>query len=220
MKNQLQLLGTACMLLASKLRECSPLAGETLVYYTDHSITKQQLWNWELLVLSKLKWDVAAVTPHDFLKHLLNRLPLEDSWNISYDMVISHAKTLITLCAREFVFSRYHPSIIASACIASALCGVGWVCKSGRSLEDLLQTLTEITCIEKDYVEQCLVQLDKMIRDSTSWTSVSEHSYVENLRPGSCGANTRVGEVTPPPIRKDQEHESALTPTEVHDVHF
>lgn len=44
MKNQLQLLGTACMLLASKLRESRPLAGETLVYYTDHSVTKQQLW--------------------------------------------------------------------------------------------------------------------------------------------------------------------------------
>lgn len=44
MKNQLQLLGTVCMLLASKLRESKPLAGETLVYYTDHSVTKQQLW--------------------------------------------------------------------------------------------------------------------------------------------------------------------------------
>lgn len=44
MKNQLQLLGTVCMLLASKLRESKPLAGETLVYYTDHSVTKQLLW--------------------------------------------------------------------------------------------------------------------------------------------------------------------------------
>ncbi|VEN37480.1 unnamed protein product [Callosobruchus maculatus] len=220
-KNQLQLLGTACMLLASKLRECSPLAGETLVYYTDHSITKQQLWSWELLVLSKLKWDVAAVTPHDFLKHLLNRLPLEDSWHISYEMVISHAKTLITLCAREFVFSRYHPSIIASACIGSALCGVGWVCKSGRSLEDLLQRLTEITCIEKDYVEQCLVQIDKMIRDSTC-SSDKEHGYatISTSITGGCGTELRVGEVTPPPMSKTEEHESALTPTDVHDVHF
>lgn len=44
MKNQLQLLGTVCMLLASKLRQSKPLAGETLVYYTDHSVTKEQLW--------------------------------------------------------------------------------------------------------------------------------------------------------------------------------
>lgn len=58
------------------------------------------LQKWELLVLSKLKWDMAAITPHDFLKHLLNRIPMEEEWNISYDMVLNHAKTLITLCAR------------------------------------------------------------------------------------------------------------------------
>lgn len=38
-KNQLQLLGAACMLVASKLRESRPLSAETLVFYTDHSIT-------------------------------------------------------------------------------------------------------------------------------------------------------------------------------------
>lgn len=43
-KNQLQLLGTACMLLASKLREPKPLSAEMLVFYTDHSITLEDLW--------------------------------------------------------------------------------------------------------------------------------------------------------------------------------
>lgn len=42
-KNQLQLLGAACMLLASKLRESRPLSADTLVFYTDHSITKNIL---------------------------------------------------------------------------------------------------------------------------------------------------------------------------------
>ncbi|CAH1160223.1 unnamed protein product [Phaedon cochleariae] len=215
LKTQLQLLGTACMLLASKLRESRPLSGEILVYYTDHSVTKQQLWSWELLVLSKLKWDVAAVTPHDFLKHLLNRLPKEDSWNISYEIVLSHAKTLITLCAREFVFSRYHPSIIACACLTSSLCGVGWVCKTGGTVEDLLHRLTEITNIEKDYVEQCLVHIEKMIRDSTGSDQEANSSTASQ-----CESTVRPGEFTPPPQEKGQEHEAALTPIDVHDVHF
>lgn len=43
-KNQLQLLGTACMLLASKLREPKPLIADTLVFYTDNSISLQDLW--------------------------------------------------------------------------------------------------------------------------------------------------------------------------------
>lgn len=57
------------------------------------------LQRWELLVLSKLKWDVASVTPQDFLRHLLGRLPVQ-SVGIEYNMVNSHAKTLIALCAR------------------------------------------------------------------------------------------------------------------------
>lgn len=43
-KSQLQLLGTACLLLASKLRETSPLTAEVLVFYTDNSITLDDLW--------------------------------------------------------------------------------------------------------------------------------------------------------------------------------
>jgi len=38
-KSQLQLLGTACLLLASKLREAAPLTVELLVFYTDNSVT-------------------------------------------------------------------------------------------------------------------------------------------------------------------------------------
>lgn len=49
----------------------------------------------------------------------------------------------------EFKFSRYNPSVIASASIVSALCGVGWARKSGRTIHDLLQAIHEITSIEK-----------------------------------------------------------------------
>ncbi|XP_035742866.1 G1/S-specific cyclin-D2-like, partial [Vespa mandarinia] len=43
-KSQLQLLGTTCLLLASKLREASPLTAEVLVFYTDNSVTLDDLW--------------------------------------------------------------------------------------------------------------------------------------------------------------------------------
>lgn len=55
------------------------------------------LQDWEKLTLSKLKWDVAAVTPLDFLSHLLRRIPIESS---QYQRVNSHAQTLISLWAR------------------------------------------------------------------------------------------------------------------------
>lgn len=43
-KSQLQLLGTTCLLLASKLREPKPLSADILVFYTDNSITRSDLW--------------------------------------------------------------------------------------------------------------------------------------------------------------------------------
>lgn len=42
-KSQLQLLGAACMFLASKLRESAPLSARTLCVYTDRSVTPAQL---------------------------------------------------------------------------------------------------------------------------------------------------------------------------------
>ncbi|XP_017772713.1 PREDICTED: G1/S-specific cyclin-D2-like [Nicrophorus vespilloides] len=205
-KRQLQLLGTVCMLLASKLREPKPLLAETLVFYTDHSITKSDLWSWEVLVLSKLKWDIAAVTPQDFLSHILRRLPIL-SIGIPYELVNSHSKTLIALCAREYNFSGYPASLIAAATVISALCGLGWINKSGESVEDLLNRLHNITSIEQDYLKTCTKQIESMVSQTTD-------DNIDETLP-------RPNEFTPPPTNeKFIDHESAGTPTDVRDVHF
>lgn len=42
-RTQLQLLGAACMLIASKVKETLPMSAHKLVIYTDHSITLAEL---------------------------------------------------------------------------------------------------------------------------------------------------------------------------------
>nr|CAD7256980.1 unnamed protein product [Timema shepardi] len=54
--------------------------------------------SWELLVLSKLKWDISAVTPQDFLPHILRRLPIDCTWDRR--MILRHAQTFIALSTR------------------------------------------------------------------------------------------------------------------------
>lgn len=56
------------------------------------------LQRWEQLVVSKLKWELSAVTPGDFLMHILRRLPMSRTWNSV--MVRNHAQTFISLTTR------------------------------------------------------------------------------------------------------------------------
>lgn len=73
---------------------------------------------WELLVLSLLKWDLSTVTPLDFLQLLLSRLPIKSkrSADITMDKVRKHAQAFISLAARgkssRFEFDFNPPSWI------------------------------------------------------------------------------------------------------------
>lgn len=119
-KNQLQLLAAVSMFIASKLKESLPgLSGEKLVIYTDKSITLKQLFDWELLMLSTLKWDMAAITPLDFLDQLLWRMsfPL----NVNVTRVREVALCVILLSFTDYKFSHYPPSMIAATCITFAV---------------------------------------------------------------------------------------------------
>uniref|UniRef100_A0A8D0BZ59 Cyclin D3 n=1 Tax=Salvator merianae TaxID=96440 RepID=A0A8D0BZ59_SALMN len=95
-KKLLQLLGAVCILLASKLREMVPLTVEKLCIYTDYSVTAREVLDWETLVLQKLKWDLAAVIPNDFLDYVLCWIPLPQA---GAGMVKRRAQTFMALCA-------------------------------------------------------------------------------------------------------------------------
>jgi len=48
------------------------------------------------VVLQALKWDISAVTPHDFLEQIVHRLPVMSADDV--DVVRRHAQTFIALC--------------------------------------------------------------------------------------------------------------------------
>ncbi|KAL5276237.1 CCND3 family protein [Megaselia abdita] len=168
-KTHLQLLAAACLLLASKLREpsCRGLSAEMLVYYTDHSISKQDLIQFELLVLNRLKWDLSAVTPLDFLELLLIRLPILSAKcpDLTIERVRLHAQAFISLGAKEHSFSIYSASTIAASSIAAALSGLHWHLRTGRDLRYLLDTLTDLTGVEQDYLADCMIKLEKIFEE-------------------------------------------------------
>lgn len=121
-KQHLQLVAAVAMFVASKLKESQPLTADKLVLYTDNSITYEQMLTWELLLLGRLRWDVASVTPHDFFDQILWRLRGIPKRLVT--KIRRHAQHFANLTATDFKFIHYPPSMIAACCISAAIAGL------------------------------------------------------------------------------------------------
>ncbi|XP_041354782.1 G1/S-specific cyclin-D2-like [Gigantopelta aegis] len=193
-RTSLQLLGAACMFLSSKLKETCPLSAEKLVVYTDNSIGLQQLMDMESLVLHYLRWDLSAVTPHDFLEQILSRLQFDVN---QYDRLKRHTQTFIALCCTDCKFMLYPPSMIAAGCIGAAARGL---CSPEGQLDSkLLLRLHKITHIDVDCLRSCQEQVEETV--SSNLMSLSENSPKT-------------------PTKSDDLNEQPTTPTDVRDIHI
>ncbi|XP_072045600.1 G1/S-specific cyclin-D2-like [Amphiura filiformis] len=158
-RNQFQLLGATCMFLASKLKDTAPLTAEKLIIYTDNSITLDQLLQFEQLVLCKLKWDLSAITPHDFIEQILHRLAIS---RLQATQLRKHAQTFIALCATDYTFAMQPPSIIAASSVGAAANGLF----STKPIPHLMDQLQRITKIELDYLIACQQRMESLLNKS------------------------------------------------------
>ncbi|KAL1482852.1 hypothetical protein MTO96_013362 [Rhipicephalus appendiculatus] len=142
-------------------RQTKPLSLERLSMFTDYSVTREELKDWELVVVSTLKWDVCGVIACDFLDHLIHRLELPKEAMCSRDHIRTHAQTFISLCYTEFEFILSPASMIAAASISMAVCGLvklNWTQK-----KEVLQRLHDITSIEVDCLQDCQQRIEKTL---------------------------------------------------------
>ncbi|XP_048866022.1 G1/S-specific cyclin-D2a isoform X1 [Brienomyrus brachyistius] len=199
-KCNLQLLGAVCMFLASKLKETRPLTAEKLCIYTDNSIKPQDLLDWELVVLGKLKWNLAAVTPNDFIEHIVRKLPLPED---KLALVRKHAQTFIALCATEFSFAMRPPSMIATGSVGAAICGLQ-LDDADRSLwgDNLPELLAKITNTDVDFLKECQEQIEQVLVNSLR----------EGRRQQQEGGSARG--------KAPEEQDQSSTPTDVRDVNL
>lgn len=191
----LQLLGAVCLFLASKLKETRPLSAHKLCVYTDHSVRPAQLLEWELVVLGKLKWNLAVVTPNDFIEHIVTRLPLPAA---KLALIRKHVQTFIALCATDFHFSMYPPSMIATGSVGAAICGLQLDSDQSQWGHSLTDLLAKITNTEVDVLKACQEQIERVL----------ESSLREGRRQQQRG----------PSDKSLEDQDQASTPTDVRDV--
>ena len=161
-KYHLQLLAIVCLFIAAKLKSNSTLTSMKLIEYTDNSVSLEEFLEWELVVLDKLKWDIAAICPNDyleiFLSHYSTKLNLSRE---QMELVEKHSYAFTALCSTDFKFAFYPASMIASACFLTALNGV-----FGK-VQSLLLELASITQTDVDFLQSVKDSVEYLFKGET-----------------------------------------------------
>lgn len=197
-KTRLQLLGAACMFLASKMKETVPLTAEKLCIYTDNSIQPGELLQMEVLVLSKLKWDLASVTPHDFIEHFLSKLNIHHN---TKQILRKHAQTFVALCATDVNFIASPSSMVAAGSVVAAMQGLHVKSQdSSLSAHNLTNFLSQIIRSDPDCLRSCQEQIEALLESS-----------LRKAQQYSVSTETKHAE---------EEADLSCTPTDVRDVNI
>ncbi|KAF7287921.1 hypothetical protein GWI33_000263 [Rhynchophorus ferrugineus] len=198
-RQHLQLLGATCLLIASKLRSTNYLPIDLLCAYTDYSVTYELVANWEQLVLSKLQYNLSAVTGFDYIDQVIERC----SWGSDSHLLRRHAHTLISICSTEPTLIRTPPSVIAAACLSSAIRGLKLPCQI-VAVKDICQMLN----VNVETIETLINVVDNVVEKVAS-PSGSEPPSLE--QPGA--KHEPAGYESP-------GYGQPETPTEVESVYF
>ncbi|KAL9328576.1 hypothetical protein ACSQ67_003579 [Phaseolus vulgaris] len=146
-----QLLAVACLSIAAKMDEIRvPQSVDLQVGEPKFVFEAKTIQKMELLVLSKLRWKMCALTPYSFIDYFLSKItcekhPTKSSIAISVQLILS--------IIRGIDFLEFRPSEIAAAVAISVL---------GESqAKDIDKSIADLFIVEKGRVLKCV----ELIRD-------------------------------------------------------
>jgi len=114
-RQKLQLVGAAAMLIASKFQDINPPKISDFVYITDNAYTKEDILQMEVVILADLKFDLCIPTPAHFMERYqrLNQCPKD---SLHYHLL----HYILELSLMDIQMIRYEPShLVAAATLMS-----------------------------------------------------------------------------------------------------
>ncbi|XP_058836317.1 G1/S-specific cyclin-D3-like [Topomyia yanbarensis] len=211
----LQLLGCCALLLASKIRQCHPLTVDVLSAYTDHAVSPDQIRSWELLLISKLGWNITAVTAFDYVDQILERA----KWGSDDSRLREHAHTLIHVCSTETIFMQLEPSLLAAACIASATRGLNVSTKMAVGYDLCRLTMHDLAKI--DFIVKIIEEIvAKEIADKQMQQQQQMAATAGSCKDQYQQAPQKVSSVGSANAQQPAAQQQPETPTDVQFIYF
>jgi cyclin B len=173
-KNKLQLVGVAAMLIACKYEEIYAPEVKDFIYITDKSYTKDEIIKMEQKILCKLKFEIAFPSAYRFLERY-NKLARGD------DNILYTAQYIIELNMLDYKMIKYTPSMQAASALCVAAKGLkrmGWndmlKAQTGYTELDLSNCIKDMTETVKG-VDKMSQQAAKRKFGQTKFKEVSKH---------------------------------------------
>ncbi|CAH9064309.1 unnamed protein product [Cuscuta epithymum] len=166
-RQRLQLLGVACMMIASKYEEiCAPQV-EEFCYITDNTYFKEEVLQMESAVLNYLKFEMTAPTTKCFLRRFVRAT---QGFNEVLSLQLDHlASYLAELSLLEYDMLSYAPSLVAASAIFLARF---MLCPSKKPWNT---TMRHYTLYQPSHLRECVMALH-------SFCCNSHHSSLPAVR--------------------------------------
>jgi len=123
-KRKVELISLSCLLVSSKFLECRSPSLEDLCTLSQNRLTKEDFMRSELMILTKVDWQLAVPSPHQYLLHIMHLLDSSgDCANKHHGpmLIQKHAEFFIDLSAFEYSMLSTPLGTIAGASFLCAL---------------------------------------------------------------------------------------------------
>lgn len=167
LRKELQLVGLACLFIASKCEEVDPIAITDLVYVCDKTYTIDQIIQMERQILDALQFDLVVATSHGFLQYLCDALAASKHACHRAGFILHH--TLLHLP----VLIAFSPVELAAASLYAGQC----LETCSQQPPEWIQALEATTELAFDAVGACVHDLYLLLHQTSSKLAAVRYKF-------------------------------------------